>query len=208
MSADNKIFRSRRQFIKAGSILTLQMLSGNISAMAFMNGEAPHHTINGYRNYPIRPEPSFPGITFLMRRIKNKFDPPNAPDSHFLKETDAISGFYQNANSISLTWIGHSTFLLKIAPKIILLDPFFSDVAGPLWLGPKRYVKPGILLKNLPKIDILLLSHNHYDHLDEDAIRRLPGKESLKGYVPLGLKSYFVARGYTRVKELDWYDSV
>ena len=81
------------------------------------------------------------------------------------------------------------TFLIKLGSTTIITDPYFSKNAGPAIFGPKRYVKPAITLNNVPEIDLLLLTHNHYDHLDYDTIKNFPFKDLkvLKGEVCEGL---------------------
>jgi L-ascorbate metabolism protein UlaG (beta-lactamase superfamily) len=106
-----------------------------------------------------------------------------------------------------LHWVKYSlTFAYNVFQhgRTILTDPFFSKYAGPFSIGPKRYVKPGIGNRHLPPIDIIIVSHNHYDHLDAGAIKALPNKNNIHVFVPLGLKSFFTERGYTHVHELDW----
>ena len=104
-----------------------------------------------------------------------------------------------------ITWIGHSTFLIQIDGKNILTDPVFSQRASPIrFAGPKRYTKPGIALTDLPKIDYVVLSHNHYDHLDLETARAL-GNETL-WLVPLGNAVTLNTVNITNVVELDWWD--
>ena len=79
----------------------------------------------------------------------------------------------------SVTWIGHATALVQFAGLNILTDPIFSERASPLsFVGPKRAQPPAITLKDLPQIDIVLISHNHYDHLDEASVRSLDRKST------------------------------
>ena len=100
-------------------------------------------------------------------------------------------------------------FLITINGKTILTDPFLSTFASPVaWAGPQRFVSPGIPLDKLPPIDILLISHNHYDHLDHETIIRLPNKSGIEVVVPLGLKPFFLQRGYRHITELDWWEPV
>src|SRR5258708_13321140 len=73
------------------------------------------------------------------------------------------------------TWIGHSTILLQMDGLNIITDPVFSERAFPVqWMGPRRVMDPAISLDALPPLDIILLSHNHYDHLDKRAAKRIP----------------------------------
>lgn len=75
-------------------------------------------------------------------------------------------------------------------------------------MGPKRFVEPALKVDELPPIDIIVISHNHYDHLDGPTIDALPGKDRITVVVPLGLGDFFRQRGYTRVHEVDWHQSV
>ena len=87
----------------------------------------------------------------------------------------------------------------------IITDPVFSKNAGPLIFGPKRYVEPAIPLKEIPKTDVFLLTHNHYDHQDMSTIRGFPYKDA-KVLLPLKLGKYF--KRYKDVNEMDWYDEI
>lgn len=74
----------------------------------------------------------------------------------------------------SVTWVGHSTVLLQVGPLNVLTDPVWSDRASPFRrVGPRRIMPPGVAFESLPPIDLVLLSHNHYDHLDAPTVRRL-----------------------------------
>ena len=104
-----------------------------------------------------------------------------------------------------IAWIGHATFLIKLGETTIITDPVFSKNAGPLIFGPKRYVEPALNLKEIPKTDVFLLTHNHYDHQDMSTIRGFPYKEA-KVLLPLKLGKYF--QRYKDVNEMDWYDEI
>ncbi len=135
-------------------------------------------------------------------------DPPQVPQGHVIKESLALAELNHFSGSESVTWIGHSTYLMRLENKHILFDPFFSDLASPIPMGPMRYVPPGISLGKLPPVDVIIISHNHYDHLDARTIDAMPGKEKIHVFVPLGLKTFFAKRGYTHIRELDWHQSV
>lgn len=107
----------------------------------------------------------------------------------------------------SLTWIGHSTFLLRLHGLNIITDPVFSDRCSPVgFAGPKRVRKPGLALADLPRIDIILLSHNHYDHMDLASLRALhkhsPGARIV---TMLGNTAYLAKKGLPGAVELDWW---
>lgn len=107
------------------------------------------------------------------------------------------------------TWIGHSTVLLQVGGRNVLTDPVFSERAFPVqWLGPRRVMDPGLALEKLPPLDIVLLSHNHYDHLDRPAVKRIarahPGTTWI---VPAGLGGYVRGWGAREIVELPWWGS-
>ncbi len=199
---------TRRQFIQLSTAAALQLALGCAPKEVVVDGNPMHHLTKGFRNYPIAPEPKTPGFSFLMRRIKELYNNPKIPRDHIIEEPLAISALDQCAAASAITWIGHSTYLLRLERKHFLLDPFFSKLASPLPIGPERFVPPGIPLKNLPPIEGLVISHNHYDHLDAKAIEAMPGKEKITVFVPLGLKPFFTKRGYRNVRELDWHQSL
>lgn len=107
----------------------------------------------------------------------------------------------------SATWIGHSTVLLQLGGINVLTDPVFSQRASPVqWMGPRRVMDPAVAIDALPPIDIVVLSHNHYDHLDKPAVKRIasahPGTTWI---VPLGVGGYIRGWGARDIVELDWW---
>ena len=171
------------------------------------------HTKNGFQNLQGAPERNVSfGVYFnfsleRMRDFDN--DVIEIPENHIISEDRAIAGFITAGKNDSLTWIGHSTFLLQLDGKIILTDPFLSPRASPFsFLGPERYVPPGISINNLPSVDMILISHNHYDHLDKRTLEILPEKEKIVVVVPLGLRNFFTEIGYKLVYEIDWYEEI
>ena len=104
-----------------------------------------------------------------------------------------------------IAWIGHATFLIKLGETTIITDPVFSKNAGPLIFGPDRFTEPALKLSEIPKIDLFLLTHNHYDHQDMSTIRKFPYKDA-KVLLPLRLGKYF--KRYKDVNEMDWYDQI
>lgn len=105
--------------------------------------------------------------------------------------------------SDTITWIGHSTFLVRVDGVSILTDPVWSDrIFG--GLGPRRIVGPGLALGALPPIDVVCISHNHYDHLDLPTIRRLGNGPSY--LVPLGMEPIIRRTGIRTVRSLCWWE--
>lgn len=118
----------------------------------------------------------------------------------------------QNPGEAQVTWVGHSTFLLQVGGVNILTDPVFFKRASPVsFAGPKRTTPPSLTIEDLPHIDFVLISHNHYDHLDKRSIKALQAKQSDSPpgyYVPLRQKAWFDSLGVSNVTELDWWDSI
>jgi L-ascorbate metabolism protein UlaG (beta-lactamase superfamily) len=107
-------------------------------------------------------------------------------------------------NALVVTLVNHSTTLIQHRGVNILTDPVWSERVSPLaWVGPKRKRAPGVAFEDLPPIDIILLSHNHYDHLDLPTLRRLNARGKSQIVVPLG-----VGPLVSGARELDWGDSV
>jgi N-acyl-phosphatidylethanolamine-hydrolysing phospholipase D len=110
----------------------------------------------------------------------------------------------------TVTWIGHSTVLVQLDGVTFLTDPTWAQRSGPFSgrIGVRRYTPPGIAFEDLPRIDFVLISHDHYDHLDEPTVRRLARTFDPLFIVPMGIKAWLADRGITRAIELDWGESV
>src|SRR5262245_36602332 len=109
----------------------------------------------------------------------------------------------------SVTWVGHATVLLRVGGLNVITDPHFSERASPLgFAGPRRVVPAVPALEELPHIDVVLISHNHYDHLDRESVRRLAGQAggAPRFFVPLGIKDWFARLGIHEVAEMGWWD--
>jgi N-acyl-phosphatidylethanolamine-hydrolysing phospholipase D len=108
-----------------------------------------------------------------------------------------------------LTWIGHATFLVQAGPLNVLTDPVWSATVSPIpGLGPRRLAPPGLPLEALPPVDAVLLSHDHYDHLDAATVRRLArGHPDAVWIAPLGYRAWLARRGVRRTLELDWWQA-
>lgn len=113
------------------------------------------------------------------------------------------------ASGVRHMWIGHASSLVQFDGLTFLTDPVFSDRCFMVqFMGPKRYRPPPCTIDELPKIDCVFISHNHYDHLDYNSVVHLNRRfgDSLTWYVPQGMKSWMNARGCQNVVELSWWD--
>jgi L-ascorbate metabolism protein UlaG (beta-lactamase superfamily) len=142
-------------------------------------------------------------MSFLWGQMKDR--QLHRPDEDLmLAGAEARAGLAAASNP-SVTWLGHACFLIRMAGLTILIDPYLSKTAGLIGIGPKRFVPAPIAAEDLPPIDILLLSHNHYDHLDLETLRKLGNKDRMSVITTLGLAPYFTRLGYRNVTELDWW---
>jgi N-acyl-phosphatidylethanolamine-hydrolysing phospholipase D len=172
---------------------------------------APHHRPGGgFRNPWVEATaPSF-GNVFRWLLVHRTTRPlPKDPDrSVFRRAQPAFAVPRAPRDRITVTWVGHSSALVQLGGLNILTDPMWSARASPLpFLGPRRWVPPGIAFADLPPIDLVLQSHNHYDHLDGRTIRRLArAHPEATWLVPSGLAPFVRDRGVGHVTELDWWE--
>jgi L-ascorbate metabolism protein UlaG (beta-lactamase superfamily) len=113
------------------------------------------------------------------------------------------------ANQVAVTFVNHATFLIQINGATILTDPVWSERASPFhWIGPRRVRSPGVPFEDLPEIDVILLSHNHYDHLDIATLKKLRERFAPTVFAADGDARLVVPLGFKEVHELDWWDDV
>ena len=178
-----------------------------------VGGQAPyHHLENGFRNPPNslkRGVPFMRRMEFFSQAVwRNAFgEKPQVPDGHVLPRETALEQLAAMGDADFVSWIGHSTFLARLDGVTVLTDPVFSRRASPVsFAGPARLMPPGLMIEDLPPIDVVVVSHAHYDHLDTTTLARLPNKQRITAVVPLGLGKYF--KGFGTVHEVDWYDEI
>jgi len=174
-----------------------------------MENKPYHHLPDGtFRNPESSPKRdenikwSFRTFNKEKKKLKIEF-----PPDHVINSDQVLQDLETNKSNDYVAWIGHATILIKLGDTTIITDPLFSKNSGPLIFGPKRYVDSAIKLNELPKTDLFLLTHNHYDHLDYSTIKNFPYKKS-KVIIPLKLSKYFTRNGFKDVNELDWYEEI
>ncbi len=142
---------------------------------------------------------------FMLRRLGTYFRsgdgaPERVPNNGLFLQENA------SHNVPTVTWVGHATLLVQLGHVTFLTDPIWSDWPSPVpMVGPKRYVEPGLALQDLPPIDFVVISHNHYDHLDLPTLRALADRDlQTRFYVPVGNGDLLRKNGVENVTEMDW----
>jgi L-ascorbate metabolism protein UlaG (beta-lactamase superfamily) len=166
-----------------------------------------HHLPDGsFRNPEGSPkrDPNFKWDMSKWNKEKKKIKI-NIPEGHVINKKEVLENLEKFKNDDYVAWIGHATFLIKLGDTTIITDPVFSKNMGPWIFGPKRYVDPAVDLNEIPEVNLFLLTHNHYDHLDYKTIKKFPYKKA-NVLAPLKLGRYFSKNKFKNVKEMDWYD--
>jgi N-acyl-phosphatidylethanolamine-hydrolysing phospholipase D len=201
-------------FSQFSFILILIALGGCINMTTtnpYYNPAKKHHTPEGFKNnYPHAPSGSFwkwQRERWLAGGVK---PPPGGWASVIPSVTPELAFLRDNRQTRSVTWLGHAAVLVQTNGLNIVTDPAFSERTSPVqFAGPKRLIPLAIPAAQLPHIDVVLISHNHYDHLDASSVKAL--NQQAGGpplfIVPLGLKAWFTNAGISNVQEMDWWDA-
>ena len=218
LSADRRrapgIWRSAtvlRQLLGLGALV---LVSACTSVNPYFDAAKPHHTPTGFRNNygPPGGKPLSDLLRWYVDRMRDGL--PQPPSRHvngydFPLLRPDLDWLRINRELPSVTWVGHATLLVQIGGVNVLTDPQFSERAFAVqWMGPKRRVPLTVKLHELPRIDLVVISHSHYDHLDRDTVMALaaqPGGPPLF-LVPLGIERWLADIGVTRTRALDWWD--
>lgn len=203
-----------RAVAPVGMLRTL-VLAATLAGCAVANPHhdpaRPHHRPDGFNNLHIdNHSPDAPSFwRWQWERLRSEL----APDEpHRVQSIEPdVQGLHANRGDVTVTWIGHATVLLQIGGLNILTDPHFGRRASPVaFAGPRRLVPLPTTLAALPRIDAVLLSHNHYDHLDRGTVHALaaqPGGPPVF-VVPLGVDIWMGDEGIGNVRSVDWWDSL
>ena len=192
----------------------LLLLAGCISVNPYYNPGKPHHTAQGFKNNYGASVTKGTGDFFLWQYERARDGLPKPPKTQTAVVSPDLDFIQANSKTPAMqpamTWVGHATMLVQANGLNVMTDPVFSKRASPVqFAGPKRAHPPGLTLAQLPPIDVVLISHNHYDHLDTNTVLALANKAQAATLfiVPLGVKAWFTDLGISNVKELDWWDS-
>lgn len=183
-------------------------MAGAVTGPAGFVNSAPARNVGGFSWYEA-----------LLRNLRGDFRPQAPPAGGYAAFANEWSVKVDHARlavrpqAPQITWLGHATLLLQVAGMNILIDPQLSAAAGPdlgfMHLGARRRVPAPLAPEALPPVDLVLISHNHYDHLDYTTLTRLlAAGQTPRFIVPLGLKSWFDRRGICQVSETDWWDAL
>ena len=168
----------------------------------------PHHLPDGFRN--LHASKRQQGDVKRWREERKAQGLPHPPSAGYPAFTER---WWQKASVTGeddrIWWLGHASILLRLQGQYLLTDPVFSQRASPLpFAGPQRKTPVSLSIDELPQLDAVLISHNHYDHLDSATVRRIGRRfPDAHFFVPLGLKKWFARRGIRHITELDWWQA-
>jgi N-acyl-phosphatidylethanolamine-hydrolysing phospholipase D len=176
---------------------------------------AAHHRGDRFQNNYLEFEPKGIGALLKWRVEAARAGLPQPPQQETPRVAADLAFLRANAGAgaamvPAVTWIGHASTLIQAGGSNILTDPIFSERASPVsFAGPKRHVAPGLTLAELPHIDAVVISHNHYDHLDKASVKALAAQAGGPPLfiVPLGVKAWLAGVGIDNAVELDWWQS-
>ena len=191
--------------------LLVILFSLNYNTFAKTMKDLPYHhlpdgTFRNPEGSPKRDENikwSFRTFNKEKKKLKIEF-----PPDHVIKKEKVLENLEKYKNDNYVAWIGHATFLIKLGNSTIITDPLFSKNAGPLIFGPKRYVGSAIKLNEIPETNLILLTHNHYDHLDYSTVKQIKNKVKMF-FVPYGVANHLKGWGVRQesIIELNWDES-
>jgi len=183
--------------------LIFVVLLSSCTTHLFEETNAPFDGVKFDNLEPFDDKSIFDLLSWKIGSLKESSPWPNEVDSKQFKPSS------QRSVKPIITVINHATVLIQVDNLNILTDPHYSLRASPVqFAGPKRVVKPGIAFDDLPSIDIVLISHNHYDHLDLDTLRRLQDRDAPKFVAGLKTKSFLADNGIQTAVDLDWWQSI
>jgi L-ascorbate metabolism protein UlaG (beta-lactamase superfamily) len=187
----------------AGLILIFILADRHFAAPRYRGPITDH--FDGRRFHNLEPPERRGFIDFLRWQLTSK-------RGYWNKWTDSQPGSVPssrvNGDHLRVTFVNHASVLIQTKGLNILTDPIWSERASPVdWAGPKRHRSPGLRFEDLPPIDVVLISHNHYDHLDIKTLIRLRDKHQSRFVSGMGNREFLRSRDITEVTELDWWEA-
>ena len=168
-----------------------------------------HHTESGFQNIHNKHDKSL-GDLWRWRKERWAKDIKGPEEYSFPLIKPSVAALREVSAEPRVTWIGHATLLVQWQGRNILTDPHFTERASPVdWAGPKRAVEPPLQIDELPSIDVIVISHDHYDSLDTETVRLLSQHHpKAKFFVPLGIGRWLQGKGIpeSQVVEMDWWE--
>jgi N-acyl-phosphatidylethanolamine-hydrolysing phospholipase D len=204
MASKPPLSRTIRRVVVLYGLVVMAVLLGDLRFLPA--GERPvegprHHVLGGFRN--VSQDYSYP----LLQRMRGFLRHHRASRHALVLVSNDGDAIRHHAPGPAITWVGHSTFLIQIDGLNILTDPHWGDRASPVrFAGPRRMIPPGVRFEDLPPIDAVVISHDHYDHLDEETVRRLAREHHPRFFVPLRVGAWLASHGIDGAVELDWWD--
>jgi len=185
---------------------------GVLPARSAEAGEEPpaHHVDGRFRNPGGllghgKPPPTVT-VPFFLRRIVSSLSRNTGRFPHRVPN----NGSFLRENALgsvpTVTWVGHSTLLVQMGHVTFLTDPTWSETASPIAVGPRRLVAPGLAMTDLPAVDFVVVSHNHYDHMDLETLKAL-AMRGTRIFVPLANAETLREAGIDMVDEMDWWEA-
>ncbi len=203
--------KRRRIAALLSGLLAAGAIAGCANVNPYFDATKPHHRPDGFNNNYLdnfRPDqPSF--SAWQWQRLRNP--PPASQPQRVPVAVPNLAALKAPSADVSVTWLGHATALWRINGLTLITDRHLTERASPVsFAGPKREVAMPIGLAELPRIDVVMISHNHYDHLDAPTVRALNAQVGGPPLfvVPLGIDRWLQGEGITRVQRMDWWDRI
>jgi len=177
-----------------------------------LSGPSHHLPDGGFRN----PWPEASGDEAIRRRfreiawewIRSRL-PPDPEPGRLPVVASELANPTAGRGELRITWVGHATHLVQVPGVTLLTDPMWSERPSPLpWLGRKRFAPATPSIEGLPPVHGVLVTHDHYDHLDRWSVQALNDRfgSDITWYTPLGYRGWFASLGVVNIRELDWWD--